>query len=148
MAAVEIVLVVLLVLVLAALIGLLARRRYLLRGSGGISMSVRAGKRGDRARDGWAVGVGRFLREELHWYRLVGLGLRPEYVLRRDRLVVTGRRAPRGREIQVLPPDSVILECRHDGAPMEIAVVETAATGFSSWLESAAPDVNRGELGG
>lgn len=147
MAWVEIVAVVLLTLVLLLLVGLLARRRYLLRGSGGISMSVRAGTRSDRARDGWALGVGRFVREELLWYRLVGLGLRPEYVLRRDQLVVAGQRAPRGREIQVLPPDMVVLECRHAGASLELAVVGTAATGFSSWLESAAPDVNRGDRG-
>lgn len=147
MAWVEIAVVVLLACVVAALIGLLARRRYLLRGSGGISMSVRAGTRSDRARGGWALGVGRFVRDELLWYRLVGLGLRPEYVLRRDRLVVAGRRAPRGEEIQVLPHDTVILECRHDGSAVELAVVSAAATGFSSWLESAAPDVNRGERG-
>ena len=145
MAWVEIVLVVLLALVFVSLMGLLARRRYLLRGSGGISMSVRAGTRSDQARDGWALGVGRFVREELLWYRLVGLGLRPEYVLRRDRLVVAGRRAPQGREIQVLPQDTVILECRHGGSALELAVVGAAAAGFSSWVESAAPDINRGE---
>lgn len=147
MAWVEIVVVLLLVLALVLLVGLLGRRRYLLRGSGGISMSVRARTRSDRERDGWALGVGRFVRDELLWYRLVGLGLRPEYVLRRDRLVVAGRRPPRGREIQVLPPDTVVLQCQHDGAAVELAVVGTAAAGFSSWLESAAPDVNRGEFG-
>jgi hypothetical protein len=134
-------------LLLVLFIGLLAKRRYLLRGSGGISMSVRAGSGRGHPRDGWTPGVGRFISEELLWYRLLGLGLRPEHVLRRDRLVLAGRRAPRGREIQVLPLDTVILECRHNGTEVELAVMAAAAAGFSSWLESAAPNINRGEPG-
>jgi hypothetical protein len=145
---VEIAVVALLLVALALMFSLLLRRRYLLRGSGGITMSVRAGSAQDVDRGGWALGVGRFVRGELLWYRLVGLGLRPNYVLRRPELVVGGRRLPVGQEVQVLPADTVILDCVHGGRPLEIAVVGAAATGLSSWLESAAPDVGRGDLSG
>jgi hypothetical protein len=141
MTEVEIALVLLLLVMAALIVMLIVRRNYLLRGSGGISLSVRAGSKDDVERGGWALGVGRFARDELQWYRLVGLGIRPAYVLHRSELEVTGRRAPQPQEARTLPPDAVILDCRHGATLLELAVVGTAATGFSSWLESAAPDV-------
>jgi len=148
MTEVEIAVVLLLGIALVLMCGLLARRRYLLRGSGGITMSVRAGSAQDADRSGWALGVGRFVHGELQWYRLIGVRLRPNYVLRRPILMVIGRRLPSGDEVHLLPPDTVILDCTHGGRPLEVALMGTAATGFSSWLESAAPDVGLGDYSG
>ncbi len=135
--------VVLLVCVVAMLI---LRRNYLLRGSGGISLALRSvagpggsGGQGELRR--WALGLGRFSGDELRWYRLFGIGVQPRYVLRRSEIELTSRRAPQGPEIHSLPNDAVILECRHADLRLELAVVGAAATGLSSWLESAAPDV-------
>lgn len=130
---------------------IISRRNYLLRGSGGISLALRSAApdptTGSPASSGpahqprWALGLGRFMGDELRWYRLFGVGLKPRYVLHRSEIELTSRRAPQGHEIHSLPADAVILECRHGQQRLELAVVGTAATGLSSWLESAAPDV-------
>lgn len=139
------------VLLACAVAIIIARRNYLLRGSGGISLALRAGppdpESGRPSASGaadqrrWALGLGRFMGDELRWYRLFGIGLRPRYVLHRSEIELTSRRAPAGPEIHSLPADAVILLCRHGQQRFELAVVGTAATGLSSWLESAAPDV-------
>jgi hypothetical protein len=142
-------------LLLLAVVAVIARRNYLLRGSGGISLALRSAEPSsadgsDGAPDGdvdgaiqrrWALGLGRFIGDELRWYRLVGVGVKPRYVLRRSDIELTSRRAPRGAEVHALPADAVILQCRHGAQSLELAVVGAAATGLSSWLESAPPDV-------
>ncbi|MCW2602952.1 MAG: hypothetical protein JWN61_1087 [Pseudonocardiales bacterium] len=130
---------------------IITRRNYLLRGSGGISLALRAAApdltsgrpsaSGASTQSRWALGLGRFNGDELRWYRLFGLAIKPRYVLHRSEIELTSRRAPQGPEIHSLPADAVILECRHGQQRLELAVVGTAATGLSSWLESAAPDV-------
>lgn len=139
------------VLLVCAVAGIIARRNYLLRGSGGISLALRAdvpdpesgrpSVSGAADQRRWALGLGRFIGDELRWYRLFGIGVRPRYVLHRSEIELTSRRAPQGPEIHSLPADAVILECRHGQQRLELAVVGTAATGLSSWLEAAAPDV-------
>lgn len=145
MRAVELVSLLVVLVAVGAVALIIARRNYLLRGSGGISLALRAGH-GPKPGDGdpqrpWSLGLGRFMGDELRWYRLVGLGVKPRYVLRRSEIELTSRRVPQGPEVQALPADAVILECRHGAQQLELAVVGTAATGLSSWLESAAPDV-------
>ena len=139
------------VLLVCAVAIIIARRNYLLRGSGGISLALRAGApdpasgrpsaSGTTDQRRWALGLGRFIGDELRWYRLFGIGLKPRYVLHRSEIELTSRRAPQGPEVHSLPADTVILACRHGQQRLELAVVGTAATGLSSWLESAAPDV-------
>lgn len=138
-------------LLVGAVAVLIARRNYLLRGSGGISLATRTAVGGRSAagggwttrgsRGGWSLGVGRFIGDELRWYRLFGLGIRPRFVLHRSEIELTSRRPPHGTEVYSLPAGAVILECRHGAQRLELAVVGAAATGLSSWLESAAPDV-------
>ena len=132
---------------LAVLLGLalIFTRRELIARRGAIGMSMRlstyvAGR-------GWASGLGRFTGDELRWYRLFSLGLRPRRVLVRHNLTVDERRAPQGPERLALPEKWAVLRCtatsrsayaRNKSAEaVELALAESAVTGFLSWIESA-----------
>jgi hypothetical protein len=126
--------------VLALLCGLallFVRREIITRRGGTIELSVRlstlvAGR-------GWSPGIARFDGDELRWYRVFSLALRPRRVLTRDGLAVQSRRAPDPSERLVLPEHWVILRCVTQRAPVEIAMAETTLTGFLSWIEAAPP---------
>ena len=111
---------------------ILARQRYMLNSTGALPMAVHRGNR-------WLYGIGRYQQGELRFYRALGWGTRPTRVLRRGRVEVLARRAPLPGESGVLPPTSVVVECRADGERLEFAIGESAFTGFVSWLESSAP---------
>jgi hypothetical protein len=91
--------------------------------------------------------VGRFIGDELRWYRMFSLGLRPRRVLVRHGLVVEGRRKPEGAEKLAMPEGWVVVRCRGKantgGGRVELALAESALTGFLSWLESAPPGALR-----
>jgi Protein of unknown function (DUF2550) len=141
-------------ILLGALLVLYVRREIISHAGGTIHMNLRlstyvAGR-------GWAPGVGRFIGDELRWYRLFSFGLRPRRILFRHGLVVEGRRAPEGPEKLAMPEGWVVVRCRgrsgHDlpgrsglalhGA-VELALAESALNGFLSWLESAPPGALR-----
>jgi len=132
-------------ILLAALLAIYARRELISRSGGTIHMNLRlstfvAGR-------GWAPGVGRFIGDELRWYRMFSLGLRPRRVLVRNGLVIEERRKPEGAEKLAMPEGWVVVRCRGKasagGAAVELALAESALTGFLSWLESAPPGALR-----
>jgi hypothetical protein len=124
--------------VLAGLGAFLVRRISLLRGGGTVEMSLRLDPGAHHGR-GWALGVGRFVGDDLQWFRTFSLSFRPKRVLSRHDLLVTERRRPEGGENLALMAGSVVLGCAHDTGPVELAMTEAAETGFLSWLESAPP---------
>lgn len=133
------VLVGLLVVGLLALAVLVVRRRMLQRGGGTVDCSVR----GDGGSGPWRLGVARYNGETLQWYRVFSAAPRPYLVVSRRGLVVTGRRTPNRDEVAALPADAVVVTC-HDrqtdrGAAVELAMSESALTGFLAWLEAAPP---------
>lgn len=120
---------------LALLFLLFVRRWWLVRQGGAIALYLRlstlvAGR-------GWAPGIGRFVGDQLRWYRMFSLVPRPRRVLSRRGLAVESRRIPTGSERLTLPPEWVILRCTSHHAPVEIAMAPTAVTGFLSWIEAA-----------
>jgi hypothetical protein len=117
---------------LVAVIAILARQRFMLRATGALPLAVQRGNR-------WLYGIGRYVDEELRWYRALGIGTRPTRVLRRGEVEVIGRRAPSADDRGALPSTAVIVECRTDGEVLVLAIGESAYTGFVSWLESSAP---------
>jgi hypothetical protein len=143
---VEVVAVALLV-VLAGLALIFVRRELIRRQGGTIGMSMRLSTYVSGR--GWAPGLGRFTGDELRWYRLFSLGLRPRRVLVRHNLKVEERRAPAGPERVALPERWVVLNCSavsrsaysrgREADRVEIALAESAVTGFLSWIESAPP---------
>jgi hypothetical protein len=118
-------------LVLLAILGILARQRFMLRAPGTVPVAFRA--RTTR----WQYGVARYVAGELRCYRSLGLGTRPTRVMLRGDLAVLGRRGPYPSERGSLPPRAVIVDCRDADGDVALAFGEGAYTGFVSWLESA-----------
>jgi len=115
-----------------------AVRRWLLSRTGGtveLSLRLRDGSHGR----GWVLGTGRYVGDELQWFRVFSLAPRPRRTLSRRDLTVVQRRVPSGPEKLSLQAGMVVLECRSDTGPVQLAMGESALTGFLSWLESAAP---------
>jgi hypothetical protein len=122
------------VVVLVACGLVLARQRFMLRAPGTIPVALLPG-----AAVRWQYGVARFAGGELRWYRSLGVGTRPNRVLRRRDVTVLGRRPVLQSEQQSLPSTAVVVQCRDGNAELSLALGESAYTGFVSWLESSAP---------
>ncbi len=140
----------LIVLVLAAVI--IAARRYLLERGGG---TVECGLR--QPGGSWRLGVASYRREELCWFGVFGVSMRPEEVFPRRDLVVASRRMPTDAEASILGPGMIVLECSFgvggteggteagtEGGTVELAVSESALTGLLAWLEAAPPGSDPG----
>jgi hypothetical protein len=131
---------------LGATLGLVfLRREVISRGGGTIDMNLRlstfvSGR-------GWSSGLGRFAGEQLRWYRMFSFGFRPRRVLTRHELVVEDRRIPEGPERLSMPDGWIIVRCigraGASSVEVELAMAESALTGFLSWLESAPPGALR-----
>jgi hypothetical protein len=128
--------------VVSLLVGLAAiflRRELISRAGGTIDMNMRLST--FLPERGWAPGLGRFVGDDLRWYRMFSLDPRPRRVLRRTGLVVEARRAPGGVEQLSMPPGWVVVRCRQPGGgeAVDLALAEGALTGFLSWVEAAPP---------
>jgi Protein of unknown function (DUF2550) len=121
------------ILVVVVAFGLIiARQRYMLRSAGGIALAVRRGTR-------WQYGIGRYVGDELQWFRALGVGTRPTRSLRRSELRVIDRRSAADADLAALPATAVVVECRDSAGTITIGLAQDAYTGFVSWLESSAP---------
>ncbi|MEU6021647.1 DUF2550 domain-containing protein [Micromonospora sp. NPDC048871] len=123
--------------ILGAILFLFIRRALVTRSGGIIRLSVRTSTMLDGR--GWSPGFGRFVGDELRWYRMVSFAVRPKRVLSREGLNVERRRLPEGQERMSMPADWIILRCTSRHAPVEIAMARSTVTGFLSWLEAAPP---------
>lgn len=104
----------------------------------GVNVALRW--RPESAREGWHLGIGRYLGEQFVWYRVWSLRGGPSRIMHRERLHIIDRREPVGTESYAVPAGSVVLRCRSDnGEVIEVAMGPDALTGFMSWLESAPP---------
>ena len=128
----------LMILVLAA-VGIAARRYLLERGGGTVECGLR------EPGGSWRLGVASYQREELWWFGVFGVSMRPEEVLPRRDLAVVSRRMPTGAEVAILGPGMIVLECSFgERGPVELALSESALTGLLAWLEAAPPGSNFG----
>ena len=127
-----------LVLVLALpLLAVSGRRRWLSRSGGAIEMSLRLKPRSQGR--GWVLGVGRFVADDLQWFRVFSLSPRPRRTLSRRDLDVLARRAPTGPESLALLKGMEVLELSSAGQKVEIGLDTSTMTGFLAWLESRPP---------
>ena len=147
--------------VVAVLVAIFIRREVISRAGGTIDMNMRLST--FMPGRGWAPGLGRFTGDELRWYRLFSFGIRPRRVLVRDRLVIEQRRSPEGPERLAMPAGWIVVRCAGAGpvngganggngangangaspGSIELALAESAFTGFLSWVESAPPGARR-----
>jgi hypothetical protein len=132
---------VLILLVLAA-VAVAGRRALLERGGG----TVECGLRQSGSGGAWRLGVASYQPDELRWHQVFGLLLRPDEIFPRRMLMVISRRSPDDAEAASLGSDRIIVECRtgEHAEPMELAMTESALTGFLAWLEAAPPSSQLG----
>ncbi len=131
-------------LILALLLaGGIAVRRFLLERGGG---TVECGL---RLPDGaWRLGVAAYQPDELRWYQVFGILLRPAEVFERRTLTVLSRRNSDPAEEASLGQGAVVVRCRADAEDIvELAMGEAALTGFLAWLEAAPPGAPGSYLG-
>jgi hypothetical protein len=128
----------LMILVLAA-VGIAARRYLLERGGGTVECGLR------EPGGSWRLGVASYQREELNWFGVFGVSMRPEAVFPRRDLSVVSRRMPTDAEVSILGPGMIVVEFSFGGAgQVELALGESALTGLLSWLEAAPPGSHLG----
>ena len=129
----------LLILLILAAGGIAARRFLLERGGGTVECGLRKGN------GSWRLGVASYQREELCWFGIFGLSLRPDEVFPRRDLAVVSRRLPSDAEAATLGPGMIVVECKlgEDGT-VELALGEAALTGLLAWLEAAPPGSHLG----
>jgi hypothetical protein len=127
-------------LVLVAALLLLSislRRRWLSREGGAIEMSLRLKPRSQGR--GWVLGLGRFVGDDLQWFRVFSLSTRPRRTLTRQAMRVDKRRQPTGPESLALIKGMEVVELKSADTPVEIALDSSALTGFLAWLEASPP---------
>ncbi|MGO4491815.1 DUF2550 domain-containing protein [Arthrobacter sp. 2YAF22_2] len=88
------------------------------------------------AGNSWQMGVCRYQDNDLEWFRLASLSVRPKHTFRRSSLELTGRRQPTESELVKVQPETVIVELRYEGQEVLLAMRFDAYTGLSSWLEA------------
>lgn len=128
----------LLVAIVASIVWLTARRMLLVRG-GAIDICWRDRTEHAPAHgSGWSFGQAKYAGDELLLYRSFSLMLGAARRLDRSTILLGQRRAPLGVESDLLPPDSVVIECSSGSSSVaQLAIGEVALTGLSSWVESA-----------
>lgn len=127
----------LLVVFVLPFVSISLRRRWLSRSGGAIELSFRLKPRSQGR--GWVLGVGRFVGDELQWFRVFSLSPRPRRTLSRIDLVVKNRRPPAGPESFSLLKGAEVVELTSAAGPVEIAMDTSTMTGFLAWLEARPP---------
>ncbi|QYJ05611.1 DUF2550 domain-containing protein [Nocardioides panacisoli] len=132
-----------LLLAVAAVLGMVLRRRLLARHGGTFELSHRL--RPEQSGRGWVLGLGRYSGERLEWFRIFTLWPGPKVVWERDQLSYDGRREPMGAEQASLYPDHLVIRCGSPDGEVEFAMSAASLMGFQAWLEARPPgtDWNR-----
>ena len=137
---------VLVILILAA-VGIATRRFLLERGGGTVECGLRKG-------DGpWRLGLASYQSEELYWFSVFRVSMRPEETFPRRELTLVARRRPSDAEAASLGPGMIVVECQlgvgsatEPGSRVELALADSALTGLLSWLEAGPPGSHVGML--
>lgn len=116
---------------------IVVRRRVLSRDGGAIELSFRLKTRSQGR--GWVLGVGRFVGDDLQWFRVFSLARRPRRTLSRRDLEVRSRRVPNGVESLSLLKGAEVVVLRSATGLVEVALDRAALTGFLAWLEARPP---------
>ena len=132
----------LIISVLAAA-GIAARRYLLERGGGTVECGLRQGS------GSWRLGVASYQLDELCWFRVFAISMRPQATFPRRDLTVESRRLPTDAEATSLGPGMIVVKCRLSDpgtkdATVELAMEEAALTGLLAWLEAAPPGSHLG----
>jgi len=118
-------------------VGLVLRRRAISRHGGTFELSLR--RPGSTEGHGWQLGLGRYSGDQLEYFRIFSLSLRPKRVWPRDELVFQGWREPEGIELEALYVGHVVVACSGPDGPVELALARSSLMGLQSWLEARPP---------
>lgn len=114
------------------------RRRWLSRQGGLFDCSVRLSAKSPGA--GWALGVARYSGDNLEWFRVFSVALRPRLIFPRSQARAGAQRDPDPIESVFLYDEQRVLTLElADGSSWELAMSSASLTGLLSWLESAPP---------
>lgn len=132
----------------------LATRRFLVERAGG---TVECALRCPAETGRWRLGMLCYQRDEVYWFRALGVLLRPDQVFHRRTLSVVARRAARADEVAALGTDRVVVEVATkpaadaSGSPggehVELAMTDQALTGLLAWLEASPPGSHMTDFG-
>jgi hypothetical protein len=129
-----------LIIAVLAAAGIAARRYLLERGGGTVECGLR------KSGGSWRLGVASYQLDELCWFRVFGVSMRPQETFPRRDLTVVSRRLPTHAEEASLGRGMIVLECRLGDSTgsakdtvVELAMQEAALTGLLAWLEAAPP---------
>ncbi|TWE07967.1 DUF2550 family protein [Rudaeicoccus suwonensis] len=121
-------------LVLAAMIALIVRRRLISRGEPMLLLAVSRS-------DGWHLGMARLTTASVQWHSIIGVGVRPREVWRRGDLDLGAPSPLEGtRPLAIIDP--VQVQCSVDGGSITICLASGDYTALRSWSESAPPGLN------
>jgi Protein of unknown function (DUF2550) len=114
-----------LIILIVAAASIAARRFLLERGGGTVECGLRKGG------GPWRLGLASYQREELCWFGIFGLSMRPDEVFPRRELTVVSRRLPSDAEAASLGPGMIVVECKlgEDGSQLGPAAASGGASG-------------------
>lgn len=125
----------LVVCLLIPVVWLIVRRRWLAGRGRVFECSLRRADTGA----GWTLGVARFRDDDLEWYRVFSLSLRPKVVFHRKETKVVRVRLPEPSEASELYDGHVVTELGGQHTGTLLAMGRPDLTAFSSWTESGPP---------
>lgn len=114
---------------------LLAFWRFLTKRAGGTQVIMR--RLPAKESHGWRHGVIRYKGDMLEFYKLRSLSPHPDIVLRRDELVLNGRREKTGAEQKFMEERTRIVQLKSSTRQCEWALNSHAEMALLAWLESA-----------
>ena len=124
-----------LIILIVAAASIAARRFLLERGGGTVECGLRKGG------GPWRLGLASYQREELCWFGIFGLSMRPDEVFPRRDLTVVSRRLPSDAEAASLGPGMIVVECKlgEDGSHLG-----GSASGGGATASGGAPSASGG----
>lgn len=130
-------LLVLVVVLALPFIGLVARRRWLAARGWVVDCTLRF--RSAAPGSGWMLGVARFNEEDLEWYRILSLDIRPRVVVRRGEALISVTRPPTREEGFSLYGEQRLVDVETDSLAVTLALSPDDMMAFLSWSEAGAP---------
>lgn len=124
----------LLLVIVVLMAGLVLRRRVI---SHGEPMSLMAISR----HSGWRLGMIRLTTDNVQWFPLIGVGLRPKHVWCRAELDL-GAPGPLSGTRPLAITDPVEVRCTAGGCHFLLIVARGDYTALRSWSESSPPGLN------
>lgn len=139
-------------ILVAPLVYLFLRRRWLARQGAMFECSLRLNK--STPGTGWVLGVARYSEDNLEWFRIFSLSFQPRMTFHRPRTWALREREPSSMESVVLfdgqhvvslaladrdQPDEQASRDALETSEWELAMSASSLTGLRSWLEAAPP---------